>query len=167
MSYLISFFIPMLGPSSNKWATMKGTKNKNGSYWNPKTQYTEKYEILVKDAILKYNLNKIESPFFISYFPIVGGNVEFKDKAAKSGLDCDNYAGSTKIIQDQLTRQNIIEDDNTKFLKGVFFNTFHKDKKLFSGFFIVIEVIQDQRFPNLNNHMKLVDKYIKEELKKC
>ena len=95
--------IPELPESLNKILTM---------HWGKRKAYKDRCRLLVKSAINKKGLTKIEGCVIIHYKFIFNN---------KHRHDFDNYAGGCKYYQDQIS-ESLLEDDNMDIIKGLEFD---------------------------------------------
>ncbi len=162
-------FIPYIAPSLNKILNeyFKVWNKKMGGYLDRTKQFRDRYIEETNLILHNKQINKINQPIFISYFPILGSEKQnTNDKMIKKSYDVDNYIYCCKCITDALKNKDLFEDDCNKYIKSIYVNESNNERILkTSGMIVIIEKIKENNFPDLKKQEKYKEKFLNELIK--
>ena len=117
-----SFFVPYLGKSVNEMTRGKAS-------W---LYYAEKKKV-EKAAMVAgmHHVALFERPVVIALFPQLGPK--------RRKFDCSNYGVTLKLIEDQLVRCNVLRDDSSEYVKGIYIGAAVRAPDGVEGMQVVIE----------------------------
>lgn len=119
------FMINAKLPSLNEYIAKINNNRHTGNKFKQETE--ELIQWAIKSAKIKKMIQPTCKPCIV-YF-------EWHEKTRRR--DCDNIASAKKFILDALQKENIIPNDNQKYIKG-FTDTFVKDTKDF----VIVKLIE-------------------------
>lgn len=112
------FMINAKLPSLNEYIAKINNNRHTGNKFKQETE--ELIQWAIKSAKIKKMIQPTCKPCIVHF--------EWHEKTRRR--DCDNIASAKKFILDALQKENIIPNDNQKYIKG-FTDTFVKDTKDF------------------------------------